>query len=97
MADDTQKPPEIQLQIQLDDDVANGRYVNMALVNHIETEFILDFIFVQPQQPRAKVLSRIITNPKHMKRLMLAIQGNVAKFESQYGPIDVADPTNPVH
>jgi len=50
------KPPEIQLQIQLDDDVANGRYANMALVNHSETEFTLDFIYVQPQQPRAKVL-----------------------------------------
>ena len=61
------KPPEVQLQIQLDDAIANGQYVNMALVNHTETEFTLDFIYVQPQQPRAKVLSRIITNPKHMK------------------------------
>ena len=94
---DSPKPPDVQLQIQLDDDIANGRYANMALVNHLETEFILDFIFVQPQQPRAKVLSRIITNPKHMKRLMLAIQGNVAKFESQFGVIDVGEPGSPVH
>ena len=52
MADSPGKPPEIQLQIQLDDDVANGTYVNMALVNHTETEFTLDFIYVQPQQPK---------------------------------------------
>jgi hypothetical protein len=94
---DTPKPPEVQLQIQLDDDVANGRYVNMALVNHTETEFTLDFIYVQPQQPRARVLSRIITNPKHMKRLLLAMQDNVAKFEAKFGAIDVADPGIPVH
>ena len=94
---DTPKPPEIQLQIQLDDAEANGRYVNMALVNHTETEFTLDFIYVQPQQPRAKVLSRIITNPKHMKRLMMAIQDNVAKFEQKFGPIEVTDPGTPVH
>ncbi|MBL8913079.1 MAG: DUF3467 domain-containing protein [Archangium sp.] len=92
-----QKPPEVQLQIQLDDAVANGQYVNMALVNHTETEFTLDFIYVQPQQPRAKVLSRIITNPKHMKRLMMAIQDNVAKFEQKFGPIEVTDPGTPVH
>jgi len=91
------KPPEIQLQIQLDDDVANGRYANMALVNHSETEFTLDFIYVQPQQPRAKVLSRIITNPKHMKRLLSAIQDNLAKFEAKFGPIDSTDPGTPVH
>jgi hypothetical protein len=94
---DASKPPEIQLQIQLDDDVANGRYVNMALVNHSETEFTLDFIYVQPQQPRAKVLSRIITNPKHVKRLLAAMQDNIAKFEAKFGPIDSNDPGTPVH
>ncbi|MBX7116042.1 MAG: DUF3467 domain-containing protein [Myxococcaceae bacterium] len=97
MADSPGKPPEIQLQIQLDDDVAGGEYCNMALVNHSETEFTLDFIYVQPQQPRAKVKSRIITNPKHMKRLLLAMQDNVAKFEAKFGRIELTDPENPVH
>ena len=91
MADAPGKPPEIQLQIQLDDDVASGQYVNMALVNHTETEFTLDFIYVQPQQPRAKVRSRIITNPKHMKRLFMAMQDNLAKFEARFGPIEICD------
>ena len=97
MADHPAKPPEIQLQIQLDDDVANGRYVNMALVNHTETEFTLDFIYVQPQQPKAKVLSRVITNPKHMKRLLLAIQDNLAKFEAKFGAIELTEGENPIH
>lgn len=98
MSDASSKPPpEIQLQIQLDDAIANGQYANMALVNHSETEFTLDFIYVQPQQPRAKVLSRIITNPKHMKRLLAAIQDNLAKFEAKFGPIDSNEPQNPVH
>ncbi|MFZ5469077.1 MAG: DUF3467 domain-containing protein [Myxococcota bacterium] len=91
------KPQEIQLQIQLDEDIANGSYVNMALVNHTETEFTLDFIYVQPQQPKAKVRSRIITNPKHMKRLLLAIQDNVAKYEAKFGTIELSDLSNPVH
>lgn len=97
MSDQSTKNPEVQLQIQLDDDVANGHYCNMALVNHTETEFTLDFIYVQPQQPRAKVRSRIITNPKHMKRLLMAIQDNIAKFESRFGPIEILDGDNPIH
>lgn len=97
MADTPPKPNELQLQIQIDDDVANGQYINMALVNHTETEFTLDFIYVQPQQPKAKVRSRIITNPKHMKRLLLAMQDNVAKFEARFGPIEVTDTDSPVH
>src|SRR6476659_1118910 len=94
---DTPKPPEVQLQIQLDDEVANGQYINMALVNHTETEFVLDFIYVQPQQPKAKVRSRVITNPKIMKRLLLAMQDNVAKFEAKFGPIQLLETDNPVH
>ena len=97
MADSSGKTPEIQLQIQLDEEVANGHYVNMALVNHTETEFTMDFIYVQPQQPRAKVRSRIITNPKHMKRLLMAIQDNLVKYEARFGTIEISDPDNPVH
>ena len=94
---DIPKPPEIQLQIQLEDNVADGQYVNMALVNHTETEFTLDFIYVQPQQPKARVRSRIITNPKHMKRLLVAMQDNVAKFEAKFGPIALIETESPIH
>ena len=94
---DIPKNPEIQLQIQLDDDVANGQYINMALVNHTETEFTIDFIYVQPQQPKAKVRARIITNPKHMKRLLSAMQDNLGKFEAKFGTIEVIETPTPVH
>ena len=97
MADTPPKPAEIQLQIQLDEDIALGHYCNMALVNHTETEFTLDFIYVQPQQPKAKVRSRIITNPKHMKRLLLAMQDNLAKFEARFGTIEMLETDDPVH
>ena len=31
------------------------------------------------------------------KRLMMAMQDNVAKFEQKFGPIEVTDPGTPVH
>ena len=83
---------EIQLQVQLDDDVAQGMYVNMAMVNHTETEFTLDFVFIQPQQPKGKVRARIITSPKHAKRLLAALQENLGKYEQRFGTIDVSGP-----
>jgi hypothetical protein len=84
---DNPKPPAPSLQIQLDEEVAQGRYANMAMVDHTETEFTLDFIYVYPQQPRAKVFSRIITSPQHLKRLMLALQENITRYESKHGTI----------
>ena len=83
---------DIQLQIQMDDDVAQGQYINMAMVNHSETEFTLDMIYIQPQQPKAKVRARLITSPKHCKRLLLALQDNIGKFEAKFGTIDVSGP-----
>ena len=83
------KPVEIKLQIQLDEDTAQGVYSNLAVVNHSDAEFTLDFIFVQPQQPKAKVRSRIITSPKHFKRLVMAMQENLQRYEKAHGPIAV--------
>ncbi len=83
----------IQLQIEIDPATANGAFVNMALVNHTDTEFTLDLIYVQPQAPKATVRARVITTPKHMKRLLGAIQDNVSKFEARFGPIELGDAT----
>ena len=80
---------EVKIQIQLDDQTAQGIYINMAAVNHTQTEFIIDFIYLQPQAPRAKVRSRVISSPIHTKRLLMALQDNVNKFEERFGEISV--------
>jgi Protein of unknown function (DUF3467) len=87
----TEKAQTIQIQIDLDPATANGAFVNMAMVNHTETEFTLDLIYVQPQAPKATVRARAITTPKHMKRLLLAIQDNLARYEQRFGPIELGD------
>jgi hypothetical protein len=93
MSDKPASPQTIQLQIEIDPVTANGAFVNMALVNHTDTEFTLDLIYVQPQAPKAIVRARAITTPKHMKRLLLAIQDNLAKYEARFGTIDLGDAT----
>jgi hypothetical protein len=81
------KPQEVKLEIQLDEDVAQGVYVNLAVVNHNEAEFVVDLIFVQPQAPRAKVRSRVILSPQHAKRFVEALQENVSRYEQNFGEI----------
>jgi hypothetical protein len=89
-----EKPPAptaVQLQIEIDPSTANGAFINMAMVNHTDTEFTLDLIYVQPQAPKATVRARAITTPRHMKRLLHAIQENLARYETRFGTIDVGD------
>ncbi|MBE9536947.1 MAG: DUF3467 domain-containing protein [Proteobacteria bacterium] len=77
----------MKLQIDLDENIAQGVYSNFAVVNHSDADFVIDFIYLQPMQPKAKVRSRIITTPKHAKKLLAALTDNINKYEKAFGPI----------
>ena len=85
MADN--KKAQNQLNIELPEDIADGIYSNMAIIAHSNSEFVIDFIRLVPNVPKAKVKSRIILSPQHAKRLLQALHDNIVKFESQFGPI----------
>ena len=76
-----------QLDIELSEEIAQGIYSNLAIITHSPTEFILDFIRVVPGMPKAKVKSRMILTPEHAKRLTMALQENIKKFEQMNGKI----------
>jgi hypothetical protein len=90
--------PAPKLQVQIDDDVSQGVYSNLVLINHTENEFVLDFAFIQPANGRAKVRSRIVSSPRHTKRLLLALQKNLERYEERYGRIELSpEEEPPVH
>ena len=80
------------LNIELGEDVAEGIYSNLAIINHSPSEFIVDFIQMMPGVPKAKVKSRVILTPQHAKRLMRALSDNITKYEDQFGEISDVDP-----
>jgi len=81
-----------QIQIALDEETAQGIYANLAMITHGDSEFTLDFIYVQPHQPKAKVRARIITSPQHVKRLLAVMQDNIARYEAKFGTIRQSEP-----
>ncbi len=85
--DESKKGPN-QLNIELSEEVAEGVYSNLAIISHSPSEFVVDFIRIVPNVPKAKVKSRVILTPQHAKRLMRALQDNINKFESQFGMIE---------
>nr|WP_295116804.1 DUF3467 domain-containing protein [uncultured Chitinophaga sp.] len=78
---------EQQLNIELSEEVADGSYANLAIINHSPTEFVVDFVNIMPGLPKARVKSRIILAPQHAKRLMRALADNIKKYESAHGAI----------
>jgi len=86
-----QEPKAGQLQVDIDEATGRGIYANLALITHGETEFILDFIFLQAGSPKAKVLTRVISSPVHAKRLLWALKDNIEKFEARFGAIPAGE------
>ena len=82
-----QKKNPNQITIDLKEEVAQGTYSNLAVITHSASEFVLDFIRILPGMPKAEVKSRVILTPEHAKRLLMALQDNIKKFESMHGPI----------
>ena len=81
---------EKDFSIELKSDVAKGSYSNLAIITHSRSEFIIDFATMLPGLPKPEVSNRIIMTPEHAKRLFLALQDNINKYESQNGPIALA-------
>lgn len=100
MADQNNPNPmnEGQLSIELSEEIAEGTYSNLAIINHSPSEFVLDFINVMPGIPKAKVKSRIVLTPQHAKRLLRAMQDNVTRYEAQHGEIsNIEQPQVPLN
>ena len=78
---------ENQLQIELKEDIAEGTYSNLAIIAHSTSEFVFDFVRMMPGVNKAKVKSRVVTTPEHAKRLAIALQDNLMRYEAQFGEI----------
>ena len=84
-----------QLQIDIAPEVARGVYSNFAIISHSRAEFIIDLASSLPGSPKAQVVSRVVLAPEHAKRLLLALQENVMRYEKEHGPITLESPVKP--
>ena len=90
--------PDHKINIEIDAEVAEGQYSNLAIINHSVSEFVVDFVNIMPGNPKSKVKSRIVLTPQHAKRLAKALSENVRKFEQAHGEIrDYEQPPIPLN
>jgi uncharacterized protein (DUF1778 family) len=80
-----------QINIEMDEKIAQGIYSNLAIINHSVSEFVVDFVTIMPGLPKSKVKSRIILTPQHAKRFLKALNDNVKRFETAHGEIKEHD------
>ena len=74
------------LVIKAEDEIAKGRFSNLAQVASSQDAFVLDFAFLQGKA--GWLLARILMSPQHAKRFNMALAETIAKYESHFGKID---------
>jgi hypothetical protein len=80
------QPQDNQLQVKANDEVLKGAYSTHMQVAHTKEEFMLDFMNLFP--PQAMLNSRVFMSPSHFKRMVVALQDNLKKYESNFGQVE---------
>ena len=78
---------EQKLNINIAPDKAQGVFANLALIAHTPTEFVLDFAQLMPGVPQANVVARVVVTPDQAKKILGALQNNIAQYEKKFGTI----------
>ena len=75
------------IEVNLDEQTAQGMYSNLVISNYSQEEFVMDFLFLQPQSNKGKVRSRMVMTPANAKRLATSLDTLVRDYESNFGPL----------
>jgi Protein of unknown function (DUF3467) len=96
-----EQQPQQTLRISIDEQTAQGHYVNFAHIIHSPSEFVVDLGRIMPGQADVKVYSRVVMTPLHAKQLLEALAANISIFEQKFGEIrleqhsfDMNEPSN---
>ncbi|MEZ4668133.1 MAG: DUF3467 domain-containing protein [Anaerolineae bacterium] len=75
-----------QLQIELPANL-NATYANAVVISQMHSEIVMDFVQIMPNDPRARVQSRIVMTPANAKLFLQALNTNLTRFEALNGEI----------
>ncbi|MBA7496196.1 hypothetical protein ES702_06794 [subsurface metagenome] len=78
-----------EIKIKISDDMLMGRYANYMRVSHTAEEFVLEFANIMG--PTGSVVAKVFTSPRHLKRIMKALQGSIKRYEDKHSTIKEAE------
>jgi hypothetical protein len=81
-------PKKRQIRLEIPRDL-EAKYANAAVISQTRSEIILDFTQIVPNDPRARVQSRIIMTPTSAKSLLHALEKNLKNYEEKFGEISM--------
>ena len=68
-------------------------YANLARITHSPSEFIFDFAQMLPGMKKPGFKSRVLLSPLSAKLIYKALGDNLAKYETNFGEIQIPGPS----
>ena len=78
-----------QQKIQIRDSFAGAEYTNAMQIGHTKEEFMMTFLNIAG--PTGRVVSKVMTSPGHLKRLIKALEENLKRYENTFGIVEEAE------
>jgi hypothetical protein len=76
-----------EAQVQAGIEQLQGKYCNVAVIQHTKREFVFDYILRVGNN--GVFVSRIITSPEHAKAIYDVLGKNIQQYENTFGKIDI--------
>ena len=67
----------------------SATYSNAVIVSQTTSEIVLDFLQIMPNDPRARVQTRVVMTPTNAKLFLKALETNLTRYEEKHGEISV--------
>lgn len=67
----------------------NATYANAVIVSQTHSEIVMDFIQTMPNDPRARIQSRVVMTPANAKLFLDALKTNLERYEQRHGEISL--------
>jgi hypothetical protein len=88
----TQPQNQRQLRLEIPANLT-ATYANAAIVSQTNSEIVLDFVQIMPNDPRARIQTRVVMTPGNAKAFLKALESNLARYEEKHGEIPLPPQT----
>jgi len=76
-------------EIKIADNIPGAEYANAMQINHNKDE--MQMMFLNIMGLTGRVTGKIITSPGHFKRMIVAMEDNLKKYEERFGQVKEAE------
>ena len=80
------EPKKRQLKVEFPANLS-ATYANGVMVSQTGSEIVLDFIQILPNDPHARIQSRVVMTPSGAKAFYRALGQNLERYEQAHGEI----------